>query len=123
MLGQSDKQIVGKWWNMTEAKHTPGPWQIGHSAKGMNGTSLRIWRNDEGPDADEDSDNTNYACIAQHVHSEADAALIIAAPEMLASLKWLEPYAKVQIRNHPDATDAPQWEALIAAIAKATGAA
>jgi hypothetical protein len=74
-----------------EQKHTPGPWQISKSPAGKNGTSHHIWRNDEGPDGPEDT-NTNWSRIAQHIHSEADARLIAAAPRMLHVLEMIHTY-------------------------------
>ena len=78
---------------MASEKHTPGPWQISRTRGGKNGTSLTIWRNDEGPNSSEET-NTNWSWIAQHIHSEADARLIAAAPELLEALEmaqlWLD---------------------------------
>lgn len=44
-----------------------------------------------------------------------------AAGDLYASCKWLEVYAQVQVRNHPDAQDTAQWQKLLDAIAKAEG--
>lgn len=44
-----------------------------------------------------------------------------AAGDLYASCKWLEVYAQVQVRNHPDAEDTAQWRKLLDAIAKAEG--
>ncbi len=41
--------------------------------------------------------------------------------DLLAALQWLAPYARVQVERHPDATDTPQWQSVLDAIAKATG--
>lgn len=50
-----------------------------------------------------------------------DMRLIAAAPELLEACLWLKPYAMVQVRNHPNGNDSPQWQAMLNAIAKATG--
>ena len=67
--------------------HTLGPWQISYAPAGKKGTSISIWRNDEGPNPPADSGNTNWARICQHVHSKDDARLIASAPKLL---QWLE---------------------------------
>ena len=65
------------------ACHTPGPWRIAQPTGA--GTARFIWRNDEGPDFAGET-NTNYRMIARDVHSEANASLIAAAPDLLAAL-------------------------------------
>ena len=66
------------------AHHTPGPWRIGQP-KG-DGSARIIWRNDEGPGFAGET-NTNYRMVARDIHSEANARLIAAAPDMLAALR------------------------------------
>ena len=67
-----------------ETKHTPGPWQIRQPTG--DGTARLIWRNDEGPDFAGET-NTNYRMVARDIHSEANAALIAAAPDMIDALR------------------------------------
>ena len=107
--------------------HTPGDWQISRVAAGKNGTSLAIWRNDQGPNAPDDSPNTGHVTIAQHIHNEADARLIAAAPDLLAALIAAEDRMAVVLENDTD-EGKPEDAALVsafkaarAAIAKATG--
>lgn len=98
-------------------QHTPGPWQVG-SPKGA-GTARFIWRNDEGPNSPAET-NTSYLCIARDVHIPADAALISAAPDLLAALR--EACSLLggipSLKTYPRALSAVQ--AARAAIAKAT---
>ena len=37
--------------------------------------------------------------------------------ELRESCEWLEAYANVQIKHHPDADDTPNWKKLVKAIA------
>lgn len=39
--------------------------------------------------------------------------------ELVEACLWLKIYAEVQVRNHPDATDTPDWQRLLVALAKA----
>ena len=98
-------------------KHTPGVWQI--ALPRGNGTAHAIWRNDEGPDAPDDAPNTNHKTIARDIHVSADAALIAAAPDLLAAL------VAMTGAIHPQADNSPFIAGLLdaadAAIAKATG--
>jgi hypothetical protein len=61
--------------------HTPGPWLIARNAKTAG--TFHIWRNDSGGKGE---GNEGYAHIAKHVHGEANAQLIAAAPELLEAL-------------------------------------
>ena len=106
---------------MASEKHTPGPWQISRGRAGKNGTSLTIWRNDEGPNAGDDEGNTNWSWIAQHIHSEADARLIAASPDMLAALKEAVAVHGTPARFLPDEEEHSWCAVARAAIAKAEG--
>ena len=103
------------------AAYTAGPWQISRSKAGKNGTSLFIWRNDEGPNSSEET-NTNWSWIAQHIHSEADARLIAAAPDLLCIV---ERVAALQDHSAPRGYSAGEWAKFLrsarAAISKAEG--
>lgn len=50
-----------------------------------------------------------------------EGMLKAAAGDLYASCKWLEVYAQVQVRQHPDAQDTPQWQKLLDAVKKAEG--
>lgn len=47
--------------------------------------------------------------------------LFAAAPEMFEALEWIAFYARIQIKNHPDATDTDGWRKIVAALEKARG--
>lgn len=68
--------------------HTPGPWLS--VRVGKQGVTWRIWRNDNAGELSPEGNNEGYACIAPHVHGEANASLIAAAPELLAACKAAE---------------------------------
>ena len=104
---------------MTTTTHTPGPWKIGRYRSGGRGTSRTIWRGDD------NERNTNWALIARHIHNPADAALIAAAPELLAALEdaltLLSAVADLAaVDVHPDKINAV-CDAAADAIAKARG--
>lgn len=63
-------------------KHTPGPWLI--AKNGQAGATFHIWRNDA---AGKGQGNEGYAHIVKHVHGEANANLIAAAPAMYEALQ------------------------------------
>lgn len=44
-----------------------------------------------------------------------------AAPDLYDALVWLETYAEVQVRRHPDAEDNKGWRNILSALAKARG--
>ena len=109
-----------------ETKHTPGPWQIAQPTGA--GTARFIWRNDEGPGSVGET-NTNYRMVARDIHSEADAALIAAAVDLLATAKEMlaaiEAVAEEQLNlrkleSHLHELDRAE-EKLRTAIAKAEG--
>lgn len=89
---------------MSNAKHTPGPWFIrerliiGEVASGYT----ICWVNDD------DCDGI----------PAGDAALIAAAPEMLAALELAKQFGG---ENAMSAIDPDAWEAINAAISKAKG--
>lgn len=96
-----------------ETKHTPGPW-VAHKTIDAHDGLPECWQ----IDAEHDAVCTTQFCYAPS--TEANARLIAASPDLLASCMWLEAYAAVQVARHPHATDTPQWQALLDAIAKAT---
>lgn len=95
-----------------EMKHTPGPWKAQEASRSdyevLSENTVIVDSTDE---------YGRYGSIS----NLSDANLIAAAPDLLASCLWLKGYAEVQVRRHPDATDTPQWQALLSAIAKAIG--
>jgi hypothetical protein len=99
-------------------EHTPGPWQaeFGEAVYVLDRERGRVctinWL--RGP----------HGSLGRRTDEEgvSNARLIAAAPDLLEALLWLQLYAEVQVRNHPDATDTPNWKKVLAAIAKATGA-
>jgi hypothetical protein len=93
------------------SKHTPGPWQI--ASNGKAGSTYRIWRND--PDNTEET-NRGYACIAPHVHGEANAHLVAAAPDLLQALIDV----KLALDGFQPVNDAIHAQ-VMNALAKATG--
>lgn len=77
------------------SRHTPGPWKVANNGiSGKKTATFRIWRNDP---LQADGENKGYACIAPHVHGEANAAFIVRAcnahDDLLAALE--------RIANHP----------------------
>ena len=110
---------------MSETKFTKGPWKLRHGAIIANKT-------------DEDGDpivigvamgttkryppkGLDCYSIPPQAEAQANRALIAAAPLMYSALKWLEVYAQVQVRNHPQATDTPNWQTVLDALAAADG--
>lgn len=53
--------------------------------------------------------------------TKSNSPLYAAAPDLYEALAWLETYAEVQVRNHPEATDTPNWRKILIALAKARG--
>jgi len=64
------------------ARYTPGPWLI--AKNGQAGATFHVWRNDA---AGKGQGNEGYAHIVKHVHGEANANLIAAAPAMYEALQ------------------------------------
>ena len=95
---------------MTQTAHTPGPWKINWQMH-----NLRIFQ-DKG-------DTWNIASIAstrrEKTEQEANAALIAAAPELLAALQAIT--AAMPLNGGMVRFDGDELAAARAAIAKATG--
>ena len=86
---------------MNEFKGTPGPWEV-------DGTEIYPVEGHKASDA---------ICEMKPGFSDADAALIAAAPELLESLQYAIEYATLD-----DSGNAPFWLAdAIEAVAKALG--
>jgi hypothetical protein len=102
---------------MTEAKHTPGPWETSgvRVTRAINGEWLQI----VGPKGLVALTCYSDATTKDHVESHADQCLIAAAPDMLEALRDL------CNRVDEDTNYVPESEAYLrarAAIIKATGA-
>lgn len=109
---------------MSNAKHTPGPWKIEgyypHSNIALPASKLHFAVRDE---------HSNVMALtggvgeADHYESEANAALIAAAPELLAALETC--LRNSELRRTSGVESGPVIEREIetarAAIAKATG--
>jgi hypothetical protein len=108
------------------SKHTPGPWVIGMGA-------------DRAPIIHTKPDSWSpfgqgvaHVCRRPENGSamEANANLIVAAPEMYEALKGIKDYAEEEIRSwcadvqeggNPDSAQRHKWDAVLVAIAKAEG--
>jgi hypothetical protein len=90
---------------MADPKHTPGPWWAGERAPKHLGSVIAIM-----------SSGTKVATGVAHAWTEADAALIAAAPELLAALKALDPHL-----DHIPGGIGGEIDDARAAIAKAEG--
>lgn len=89
---------------MTASKHTPGPWRVAEPVCSVGRT---VWRGDA-------DTNANWHRICRNVTNPADAALIAAAPELLAALRGL---LDALARDHADFGN--ECDAARAALAKA----
>lgn len=94
--------------NAETPKHTPGPWRLQESHPLRHGTPLTI----VGPKKRELVASVSGACLHDPRH-KANATLIAAAPDMLATLKRL-------VYDHRE-IEWEDWEAARAVIAKAEG--
>lgn len=63
---------------MSESKHTPGPWEHAHTATPDYARKSIVYAPSEG--------GRDLALVYASEHHDADAALIAAAPDMLAAL-------------------------------------
>jgi len=90
------------------AEHTPGEWRTAATDDSL----IVVGRTKIAQTYEVDGD----------VWGAANARLISAAPDMLAALRWIETYARVQVERHPEAEDTPGWACILAAIRKATTA-
>lgn len=109
-VGASDRS--GNGAESLAAKHTPGPWQ-------RSGTRVKLGAEDclaVGPDGYSVALVPIGRTDKDHAGAMADARLIAAAPELLQAAK------AVAFSNGFDAALPEKKEALLAAIAKATGA-
>jgi hypothetical protein len=104
------------------SKHTPGPWKAVDSKDERGNTNAyAVWPEVDRPFAN--SPRGNRICVTPDgttPENKANAALIAAAPELLASLKKCVPELKAWMKDHGEdiATLGALNDALIA-IAKA----
>ena len=107
---------------MSEAKHTPGPWEFGpnHSSTGLAG-QLVVRPAGEFPHGEWVADVGSM----YDDHREANARLIAAAPDLLKALeKIIEMNRQWALDQYGDATKAENMDCVRvarAAITKATG--
>ena len=100
---------------MTEAKHTPGPWEVA-ALSGWGGPwAIRMRHTSKVPNA-----HPTWLGI-QNIGTEANARLVAAAPELLEALTELLLYHDVPTEAQ-DPIVQPLLRAGFSAIAKATGA-
>ena len=102
-----------------EAKHTPGPWSLNNWPQGD--AELRIGAMGVARIA------TIHLRDVSINQQKANAALMIAAPDMLAALIAVQDDYRELLRSGPTNEEADEIDAMLqiidAAIAKATGAA
>lgn len=99
--------------DMSNSKHTPGPWRIAHpklTGRRQEGDRLIV-----GPDNEHVAEAFQYQShtLTDSKQSDANARLIAAAPDLLAALKWIE---RDCVNDTPE-----MWMAVKAAIAKTEG--
>lgn len=92
---------------MTASKHTPGPWRVAEPVCSVGRT---VWRGDA-------DTNANWHRICRNVTNPADAALIAAAPELLAALQTMLTFESLIREHRPSAVYT--LERARAALAKA----
>jgi hypothetical protein len=102
---------------MTNTKHTPGPWHFRALPDDCHVVESRAWN-----PADGGSAANLDVCDGQTIHvygkqAAADAALIAAAPDLLAALQDLT--AQVTNYINSDECELPDVTAALAAVAKA----
>jgi hypothetical protein len=99
---------------MSEAKHTPGPWQV--DPEPSSDGSLLVWGDTRSPRGGE----VVAWCNSELTRNHADARLIAAAPELLAACRawiaYLDP--RDNLYSHEETELIRQMQA---AIAKARG--
>jgi hypothetical protein len=95
------------------AQHTPGPW---HAMAPRIGAAITIYAHNGATPIATTASNTSPLTMEMHRRGEvkANAALIAAAPELLAALREMLEYAE-------ERCDAVATNKARAAIAKATG--
>jgi hypothetical protein len=101
---------------MTQNTHTPGPFYLVRYTNVNECRITAVMSKDEYEAQDDPADFYNVKILCNDMPPE-----YAAAPELLEGCEWLEAYAKVQIKYHPDSDDTPNWQKLVAAIAKARG--
>lgn len=98
------------------SSHTPGPWDA--RPDGTNAFGVDMWSIDQSPDAEHSEYGVPVTTIAQVYDSSGDAALIAAAPDLLAACHGLlDLIDKISLNAPHD----ERYKAAGAAIAKARG--
>lgn len=96
---------------MSDAKHTPGPWRAECVGKHWNNPDIDSWIVTFTDDGEQ---------IVDHVYEAADAYLISAAPDLLASLDVMTTLCAIKYGNI-DAHVFAEIKKARCAIAKARG--
>lgn len=79
--------------------HTPGPWKAENHGKHWNNKDIDNWIITYGNDGEQ---------IIDHCYEEADAALIAAAPDLLAALTAVLPRF-IELRNYRQEREGTHW--------------
>jgi len=99
------------------SKHTPGPWTTRHwrstSSFGVVGPSGRILCADM--DGKPQPGTGSEGGEADYLQAKANAALIAAAPDLLAALRTCLEIVEFEYANDPCPEDLPSWAKAIAA--------
>lgn len=98
------------------SKHTPKPWQEVYDTNGIT-RGIRGWHGPESVNVI----NWNGISRATSTTGQANARLIVAAPDLLAALQDVDVLWMHHSVAHSDGKISPLHEKVIAAIAKATG--
>lgn len=99
-----------------QAKHTPGPWHYNSSVDTDSDRWLACVSTM--PDSGQDASPVIFAFDEEYKPSEADASLIVAAPDLLAACEAALAWRKAQ----GIMAEEPAWCRVVrAAIAKAEG--
>lgn len=98
------------------SKHTPGPWEKVDGTDGIT-RGIRGWHGPESVNVI----NWNGISRATSVTGQANARLLLAAPDLLEALQDVDALWTHHSIAHSDGKISPLHEKVIAAIAKATG--
>ena len=102
---------------MTQANHTPGPWNLGEEIDNFRSISVPLWSEFANVVVRLEDDDRPY------FRGEANARLIAAAPDLLEALTEAEAYMSIVEPRSDKAEYGRTLGVVRAAIAKATGAA
>lgn len=97
------------------ARSTPGPWQVVPFER-----ALHHWLVGDS-DCGSIADCSPPGPWMSFEEATANARLCASAPDLLAALLWLKPYAQLRVREYPNGEDIGGWRMVLAAIERATG--